>query len=330
VLIFHSDEARANEIAAQFSMRRMVATVCDDPAMAIAILYTDPPDLIVIHQDVEPGGGLALATTLKSDNVFAHLPILFLVHRAEAKALLAQDDYPFDDYVDDAAPQEDMMARGTLCILRAHRQLDANPLTRLPGNNSIIKELERRLERKEEFAVVYVDLDHFKAFNDRYGFTRGDEALKLSARLMVNCVSSGSPKDYYVGHVGGDDFIFIIPGDRAEAVCEQFVANFDGIIGSLYDDEDRRQGFIQSKNRQGQDETFPIMSVSLAVAVNRNAHFQHPGQISAVAAEIKKVLKKNPRSGFMIDRRDYTKPPPYARIDTPAATDGPQSPAEEK
>ena len=231
ILIFHCDQTRANHLAVQFTNNNMMATACSDADMALAILYNDPPDLIVIHQDVKPKGGVELARLLKADNIFAHLPILLLVPKGDLKSLLTGDDYPFDDYIEDDASWDDLLARVSLSILRAHRQLDANPLTRLPGNNSIIKELETRLARHEEFAVVYCDLDNFKAFNDRYGFTRGDEALRLAARLIVNCVSSASPRDYYVGHVGGDDFIFIVPDSRIEAACDQLTANFDAIAG---------------------------------------------------------------------------------------------------
>jgi diguanylate cyclase (GGDEF)-like protein len=303
VLVFHPSPAEANTLAAQFSAQGMVATSCPDTTVAMALLYNDPPDLIVVHLDAGPKGGLALVRQFKNDTVFNHLPVLMLVPSGRLTALLAEGDFSFDDYVEDRTDSADLMARANLCMLRAYRQLDANPLSRLPGNNSIMKELERRLARKEEFATVYVDLDHFKAFNDRYGFARGDEALKLTSRLLVNCVSSGSPTDFYVGHVGGDDFIFLLPGNRAEAVCEQFIRNFDAIIGSLYDDDDRRHGAIRSVNRQGKKQTFPIMTASLAVVVNRDGQLAHPGQISALAAELKKELKKVSQSNYLFDRR---------------------------
>lgn len=303
VLVFHNDETKATLLSSQFMANQMIAVVCDDATMALAVVYNDPPDVIIVHQNIQPGGGVALSRMLKADNVFAHLPILLIVPKEELKAVLSSDEFPFDDYIEDGADWDDIFARAQLCIQRAYRQLDANPLTRLPGNNSIIKELETRLARKEEMAAVYVDLDNFKAFNDRYGFARGDQALKLAARLMVNCVSSGSPKDYYVGHVGGDDFMFMIPTTRAEIVCEQFIANFDGIIGSLYDDEDRHNGCIHSVNRAGIAETFPLMTISLAVVANREGHYTHPGEISSVAAELKKQLKKNPCSCYLMDRR---------------------------
>ena len=260
-LIVHTDAAEAAALAARFESGAVAPSICDDGSKALATLYNDPPDLIVVHQDVPPDGGVPLARALKDDNVFAHLPILLLVPPLGVQTLLAGGDYPFDDFIHDDAPTEDLLARASLCILRAKRQLDANPLTRLPGNNSIIKELETRLELRERFAAVYIDLDNFKAFNDRYGFSRGDEALKLTARLIVSGVSSGSPGDYFAGHVGGDDFIFIVPASCVKDICERFIKNFDALIASLYDDEERRQGFIRSTNRKGGKEPFPLMTI---------------------------------------------------------------------
>jgi diguanylate cyclase (GGDEF)-like protein len=303
VLLFHSDSTEANSVASALGAHRMTTTVCDDGEMALAVIYNDPPDLIAIHEKLEPNGGIALARMLKADNVFAHLPILLLVEADSRKSLLESGDYPFDDYINANAPPEDLVARATLSILRQHRQLDANPLTRLPGNNSIVRELEQRIEQSEAFATCYIDLDNFKAFNDRYGFSRGDEALQMTSRLVVNAVSVGSPRDYYIGHVGGDDYIYIVPIDRCETVTAQLVKNFDTVIQTLYDDDDRQRGSIASTNRKGEKETFPLMTISIAVVPNTDGRFTHRGQISTRAAELKKALKKKDGSNFMVDQR---------------------------
>ncbi|MBN1866345.1 diguanylate cyclase [Candidatus Sumerlaeota bacterium] len=317
ILIFHSDKTHGGRIAQCFLTHRLTATVCNDGTMALAVVYNEPPDVILVHQNIGPHGGSALAQVLREDNVFAHLPILLLVHPEEVKKLAFDGaDLPFDDFIHEDAEDAELVTRAHLSIRRAHRQLDASPLTRLPGNNSIAKELDARIARREEFAVVYADIDHFKAFNDRYGFARGDEALKLTARLMINSVNSESPERHYVGHVGGDDYVIIVPADRVQGVCERFIANFDGIIPSLYDEEDRARGFIRSVNRQGRKEDFPIMAISLAVVANTEGQFEHAGQLVSVAAEIKKELKKTPTSGYMIDRRRYVRGESVRRADT--------------
>ncbi len=305
ILILYEDESRCDELVECMQQCGFTAVVCNDSDMALVNVYNEPPDVILLHEDMGPGGGLNMARMLKQDNVYAHLPILLMIDPKNIEQLIKSDDLPIDDYISVDVAIEEITTRCRLCLLRAYRQLDANPLTRLPGNNSITKELEGRLARNEEFATVYADLDNFKAFNDRYGFARGDQAIQLTARLLVNTMSEVSRNDYYVGHVGGDDYVFIVPGNLAETACEKFIKNFDQIIISLYDDLDRKQGYIRSKNRKGEFEIFPLMSISLAVAVNRDGQFNHPGQISTISAELKKVLKKRNYSSYIIDRRTY-------------------------
>ena len=304
VLIFDADAQRAERLRAGLVAGGMDVSVCPDGSTLLSAVHNESPHLVIVDLDVPPKGGMALARTLKNDNAFAHLPVLIVVAESGLPRMEISGECLFDDYISPDSSPRDLLARALFCIHRARRHLDASPLTRLPGNNSIMTELETRIARKEEFATIHVDLSNFKAFNDHYGFTRGDEALRLTARLLVSCVSALSPQDYYIGHVGGDDFIFIVPCGRTEAICEEFIRNFDQIIGSVYDEEDRRRGYIQGVNRRGETETFPQMTVSLAVVVNRGAQFEHPGEISAIAAEVKKKLKQVPESAFLVDRRE--------------------------
>jgi len=304
ILIFDADSVRGERFTSRLAEGGMIASVCADGSTLLTTVHDETPDLVMLGLDVPPHGGLALARTLRSDNVFVHLPVLLVVPEADLPRIRTTGEYFFDDYIGPDPSPEDLLARVLLCVRRARRLLDASPLTRLPGNNSITMEMEIRIARKEEFATVYVDLGNFKAFNDRYGFLRGDEALRLTARLMVSCVSANSPQDYYIGHVGGDDFIFLVPCDRAEAICAQFIRSFDEIIGSVYDEGDRRRGYIESVNRRGETEIFPQMTVSLAVVISRSGQFEHPGEIGTIAAELKKKVKQVPESGFLVDRRE--------------------------
>lgn len=305
VLVVDDDPLRATRFSSLLEKDGMSPVVCDNPQLAVAAIYGEPPDALLVHAHLGEKGGLELARLVKQDNVFAHLPVMLLVPDSWTDELLADPAFPFDDFLSDRAGAEEILARVRLSLIRARRQLDANPLTRLPGNNSIAKELEKRIALKEAFATVYIDLDNFKAFNDRYGFARGDQALKMTARLVVNSVSAASPKDYYVGHVGGDDFIYIVPEEKAESSCQAIINHFDTIILTLYDDVDREAGCIHSTNRKGEKETFPLMTISLAVVVNQEGQFSHPGEISAISAELKKNLKKMDGSNYLLDRRRY-------------------------
>ncbi len=303
IFLLHPDLERAETLRGFLAQRGLTVTMFGNSWVALVSIYADPPDIVVIHWRVGPDGGQNIAETLKADNAFVHLPILFLMPPECLEELAQLDHFPYDDYLLEDAALPGLLLRIALCIERTRRQLDANPLTHLPGNARIMRELETRIARGALFSAVYLDLDNFKAFNDRYGFTRGDEALRLTARLTAISVRQGAPHDSFVGHVGGDDFLFLLPIDTAETVCQQLIELFDQMIRSLYDDEERRQGCIRSVNRKGEQETFPLMSISLAVVPNYGARFTHPGQISSVAAELKKLAKKRDGSNYVVDRR---------------------------
>ncbi|MFW6324163.1 MAG: GGDEF domain-containing protein, partial [Desulfovibrionales bacterium] len=194
-------------------------------------------------------------------------------------------------------------SRISLALHRSIRELDANPLTKLPGNTSIIHRIQELIERREDFALAYVDLDHFKSFNDKYGFSRGDEVLMMTARVIVNTIRSMLGVSGFVGHVGGDDFVFILPPDIAEDACRRILENFDGIVPHFYDAEDRRRGKIVSVDRQGREQEFSLMTVSIGVVLNRNGNLEHYGQASQTAMNLKKKAKENPKSSYVVDRR---------------------------
>ncbi|MZP28991.1 EAL domain-containing protein [Heliobacterium undosum] len=183
--------------------------------------------------------------------------------------------------------------------------LAANPLTGLPGNPRIEQDILRRFEWNQAFTVIYIDLDNFKAFNDCYGFERGDQAIKLLARIAGDAVHACGRSDDLLGHIGGDDFI-ILTGNPHEPICKEIIAAFDREIGDLYTQEDRQRRCIQSKDRQGNACAFPIMSVSLAVVACWPGRFDHPMELGEVAAEVKKEAKRHSGSVYVVDER---KPP---------------------
>jgi diguanylate cyclase (GGDEF)-like protein len=151
--------------------------------------------------------------------------------------------------------------------------------------------------------VAYADLDYFKAFNDKYGFSRGDEVIRMTARVITNGVREEISEGSFVGHVGGDDFLFLVPPDRVDRICEEILKNFDLIVTTFYDEEDRMKRRIETVDRQGNPATFPIMSLSIAVVTNERRTFTHFGEISAVAAEVKKYVKGKKGSNYFKDRR---------------------------
>ncbi|MBI3595788.1 MAG: diguanylate cyclase [Nitrospirae bacterium] len=181
--------------------------------------------------------------------------------------------------------------------------LDANPLTRLPGNLAIEKALLTRLQEAVPFAFCLVDLDNFKAFGDRYGYIRGSEVLKRVAAILTDSVKTlGSGPDF-LGHIGGDDFVIITDPLRMEKLCEKVIHDFDETIPAFYDEEDRRRGYIISRDRKDVEQQFPFMTVSIAVVTNQKRVITSPMQVAEIAAQLKQYAKTFPRSVYVVDQR---------------------------
>ena len=180
------------------------------------------------------------------------------------------------------------------------RAENANPLTKLPGNNVIHEEIEKRLNDKRKFVVVYSDLDNFKAFNDKYGIGAGDKAIKLTAQIMQDSLKLGSADDF-MGHEGGDDFVLLTTPEAAKPITDYIISEFDKNIRALYNKDDLERGYIVSKSREGETKQFPIMTLSLAGVSNISRPLNSYGEITNICTSVKKVAKKTPGSVFVLD-----------------------------
>jgi len=207
---------------------------------------------------------------------------------------------PTGDEIEEVANTFNDMA---VALMRMkERAENANPLTKLPGNNVIHEEIEKRLADKRKFVVVYSDLDNFKAFNDKYGIGAGDVAIKLTAQIMQDSLKLGSTDDF-LGHEGGDDFVLLTVPEKMYDVTNYITAEFDKKIRALYTKEDLERGYIVAKSRDGDIKQFPIMTLSLAGVSNLNRTLTSYGEITNICASVKKVAKKTPGSVFILDRR---------------------------
>ena len=181
--------------------------------------------------------------------------------------------------------------------------LDASPLTRLPGGIAIENVLKKRIDSSQPIAFCVLDLDNFKAFNDRYGYANGSEVIKETAHIVENAVKlKGSPEDF-IGHVGGDDFVVITTPYYMREVSTEIINQFDRRILEFYDPVDRERGHILGKTRQGVEMQFPIMSISIAIVTNERRKLTNPLEASEIAAELKDYAKTIPKSVFVVDKR---------------------------
>lgn len=178
-----------------------------------------------------------------------------------------------------------------------------SPLTKLPGNIPIQAELKKRLTKNQEFAVLYFDLDNFKAYNDTYGFLGGDEIIKLAAKIIVNNVNADENNHNFIGHIGGDDFVALVSNEDYESICQNIILEFDKKVLDYFSDEDKERGYLEVPNRKGIIEEFPLVSISIGIVEVSKGRFDNILEIGEVGAQVKHLAKVTPGSAYAINRR---------------------------
>jgi diguanylate cyclase (GGDEF)-like protein len=219
-----------------------------------------------------------------------------------------------DEVLRDGVGAAELVTRLDAMLRRSDRDLVVHPSTRLPGAVEIEAEVTRRLETAARFAMCYADLDHFKEFNDRYSYYDGDRVIRILAKILHDVVKGLCGEEGFVGHIGGDDFIFVIPTQAVGEACAEIVNVFDLLIPYQYSEQDRRAGYFFGKDRRGQLHRVPLMTVSIGVVTNERRHFQHAAQVSELATEMKSYAKTLPGSVYSIDRRTDSQPGGVTRI----------------
>lgn len=243
-----------------------------------------------------------------------------------AVVLSADDDDAFasafaagaDEVVRERIDVQELVTRLDAMLRRSDRDLVVHPSTRLPGAAEIEADVARRLKQEVRFAMCYADLDHFKEFNDRYSYYDGDRVIRILAKILHDVVKGVCGEDGFVGHIGGDDFIFVIPTQCISEVCSEIVSVFDTLIPYQYSEQDRRAGYFFGKDRRGQLHRVPLMTVSIGVVTNDRRHFTHAAQVSELATEMKSYAKTLPGSVYSVDRRTDSQPAGVGQITDPA------------
>jgi diguanylate cyclase (GGDEF)-like protein len=215
---------------------------------------------------------------------------------------LGEDVGGADDYVLPPFDPPEVAARVAVTLQRSAALRGLNPLTGLPGNIVIGEEITRRLRRGDKFACLYIDLDHFKAYNDRYGFARGDDVIRALARCVVAALTEHGTVGCFAGHVGGDDFVVLTPPEEAEGVAKTMTERFTTEVYKLYEPAVRRRGWIEVSDRKGHPTRVPLCSVSVGI-VRSDRGFETAAEMAEAAAEVKAIAKRDPGSSWAVDRR---------------------------
>ena len=268
-----------------------------------SIVLRGHPCMLFVDGDHSGQEGIGLIRRLKSDAFTAIVPVTTLAGTHHAEEVQAWFACGSDEVITGLFTPAEQRARLDSMLVRTERDVSVHPSTRLPGTTETEREIRRRLESDHEFAVCYADLDHFKEFNDRYSYYEGDRVIYILSRILHDVVKGLLGQRGFVGHIGGDDFIFIIPAADISPVCSEILEVFDALIPLQYNDQDKRAGYFFGKDRRGQLHRVPLMTLSIGIVTNRHRRFAHPAQVSELATEMKSYAKTLPGSVFVVDRR---------------------------
>jgi diguanylate cyclase (GGDEF)-like protein len=277
--------------------------VASDGAQALVAAQERCPDLVLADVMMPNMDGFELTRRLRQDPRTAAVSIIMLTARGLSADKLEGFAIGADDYIVKPFDTPELLAR-IRGVLRRSRDMRAqSPLTGLPGNVRIEEEIDSRVDQHRPFAILYADLDHFKAFNDHYGFMRGDQVIQSSASLIEEVARDLTGGDAFVGHVGGDDFVVVVDPGNAAVVAQGIVERFDKMAPDLYDTDDRERGYVEVTNRRGELQRFPMLTVSIGIATTDHRNFQHYAEAVAVATEMKQFTKGSTGSSWAMDRR---------------------------
>jgi diguanylate cyclase (GGDEF)-like protein len=274
-----------------------------DGVEAMRAVFETNPDIIVLDYNMPRKNGLEVAQDLKNNPLFAHIPIIIVTAFGEKHAKLKGLSMGIDDYLIKPVDADELVARIRMILKRNRQVLDTNPLSKLPGNPSIQARVEREIQKNVQFAVLYLDLNNFKAFNDTYGFEAGDRVLKATANLLVKLTIQNENSEDFIGHIGGDDFIVVTEYSRSEDLARRIVTAFDEIAPSFYSKTDRERGHIVATDRQGNIQKFPFLSIAIGIVHNTARPLHSFAQVSNIGTELKKGAKAFDKSHYIIDRR---------------------------
>ena len=303
ILVVDDDRNLRKIIQANLELAGFEITAVPNGADALRALDSMQPDLVVLDIMMPVMDGYEVARRIRRHPSNTHVPIIMLTAKGEVEDKLAGFDAGADDYITKPFGPQELLARVRANIARVEMDASLSPLTKLPGNLAIEAELRRRIEDATSFAVLYMDLDNFKAFNDVYGFTHGDEAIRLVASVTLDVVHRRGTTLDFVGHIGGDDFLVVTLPDRAEEIAREIITEFDRGIRELYRPQDLRQGFIETHDRRGALNRYAIMSLSIALVSSEQRPLTDYAQIGETAAELKQYAKSIGGSVYVKDKR---------------------------
>lgn len=289
----------ANRIFSGEDNLEFIHTRCEDIDKAIQCI----PELFIINDEKTELETKEIARRIRENEDNSITPIIVVSDEKDKKHRIDILKLQVEYYI--PKPIEDeyfyFTIKNLLRLLTINRTI--SPLTGLPGNVQIEAELKKRIKQNKKFAVLYLDLDNFKAYNDTYGFVKGDDIIKFTADVIYKNVMKFEGEENFVGHIGGDDFVAIADIEHFEEMCQDIIIEFNENILNFFTDEDRYRGYIEVENRKRQMEQFPLTSLSIGVTTNNYKKFKSVLHVGELATEVKNKAKMIPGSTYYIDQR---------------------------
>ena len=261
------------------------------------------PSLFILNEDSINADTLELCKRIKNDEDNSITPVMVVSSNTEHNHIVDILKLGITHYINHSMNEDFLyyIIKNTVRLLYINRRV--SPLTGLPGNVQIQAEMKKRFFSKETFAMMYIDLDNFKAYNDVYGFLKGDEIIKFTAKTILKNVHTEEYEDSFVGHIGGDDFVAILSKTDYDKVCQNIIADFDTNVTRFFTDDDVERGYIEVANRKGVIEQFPLTSISIAVVEAEPGRFANTLEIGEEGASVKHLAKTIQGSTYVVDRR---------------------------
>ena len=269
----------------------------------IDIALKNIPSLIVINEDAIDRDVVDLCKKIRRDEDNTITPVIVVSSKGDREHRLKILQESIEYFIKKPVDEQYLYytVKNLNRLLTINRRI--SPLTGLPGNVQIHAELKKRLSKKEPFCVLYLDLDNFKAYNDVYGFLKGDQIIEFTAETIVKNIHKSNLEDTFIGHIGGDDFVAIVPGTSCENLCQNILAYFDSKVKKYFTEEDLEKGYIEVENRKGIVEQFPLTSLSIGVVVADTGRFANILEIGELGAQVKHAAKSVMGSSYAVDRR---------------------------
>jgi PleD family two-component response regulator len=304
LLVIDDDEVMLRLLKVNLERSGYVVMLARTGSQGLDLVRQGAADLVLTDANLPDMYATDICEVLLESSRTRHIPVLIMSSQTASREVVAALDAGADDYLRKPLDYAEVLARVRAHMRRSQLKPAMNPLTGLPGNLIIEHEIRRLVTPGHgSFAVLYADFNHFKAYNDVYGFPAGDDAIRLLARVLTEVVvEAGNPGDF-LGHVGGDDFVVITTPDRCDDVAQRIIADFDRQAPRLYNPADRHRGYLTARDRQGMIKKYPLLSVAVAIVHNQHHPIASHWEIGELGAELKRYAKTRTGSVYVKDQR---------------------------